>query len=167
MNTFLRGAANLEILKDGNCDVLADSHNTLNRWKNYFYQLLHTHNTSDDVGCRFGVYMKLQLINNHMIYLISYYLLTIFMEVFQMFQELFTWADLLLQCCLHYRQYILKIKMTAALPQHGTQNLCIHPVNHSTIFFISSIYLWGWSETKSTITAATYWPTVPALGDTW
>jgi hypothetical protein len=32
---------------DKNCDLLADSHNTLNRWKNYFSQLLNVHNVSD------------------------------------------------------------------------------------------------------------------------
>jgi hypothetical protein len=29
------------------------------------------------------------------------------------------------------------------------------------------IYLWGWSGTQSIITAAIYWPIVPALDDTW
>jgi hypothetical protein len=28
-------------------DQLADSHNILNRWKNYFYQSLHVHGASD------------------------------------------------------------------------------------------------------------------------
>jgi hypothetical protein len=31
------------MVKDGNSDVLADSPNILNRWKNYFYQLLNVH----------------------------------------------------------------------------------------------------------------------------
>jgi hypothetical protein len=35
------------LLKDENCDLLADSHNTLNRRKNYFSQLLNVHNVSD------------------------------------------------------------------------------------------------------------------------
>jgi hypothetical protein len=30
-----------------NGDLLADSHNILNRWKNYFSQLLNVHNVSD------------------------------------------------------------------------------------------------------------------------
>jgi hypothetical protein len=34
-------------LKDENGDLLADSHNILNRWKNYFSQLLNVHNVSD------------------------------------------------------------------------------------------------------------------------
>jgi hypothetical protein len=34
-------------VKDENGDLLADSHNILNRWKNYFYQLLNVHNISD------------------------------------------------------------------------------------------------------------------------
>jgi hypothetical protein len=33
-------------VKDGNGDLLADSHNILNRWKNYFSQLLNVHNVS-------------------------------------------------------------------------------------------------------------------------
>jgi hypothetical protein len=35
------------IAKDENGDLLADSNNILNRWKNYFSQLLDVHNTSD------------------------------------------------------------------------------------------------------------------------
>jgi hypothetical protein len=35
------------LMKDGNGDLLADSHNILNRWKNYFSQLLNVHNVSD------------------------------------------------------------------------------------------------------------------------
>jgi hypothetical protein len=34
-------------VKHGNGDLLADSHNILNRWKNYFSQLLNVHNVSD------------------------------------------------------------------------------------------------------------------------
>jgi hypothetical protein len=32
---------------DENGDLLADSHNILNRWKNYFSKLLNMHNVSD------------------------------------------------------------------------------------------------------------------------
>jgi hypothetical protein len=35
------------LVKDENGDVLADSHNILNRWKNYFSQLLNMHDVSD------------------------------------------------------------------------------------------------------------------------
>jgi hypothetical protein len=35
------------LVKDENGDLLADSHNILNRWKNYFSQLLNVHNVSD------------------------------------------------------------------------------------------------------------------------
>jgi hypothetical protein len=34
-------------VKDENGDLLADSHNILNRWKNYFSQSLNVYNTSD------------------------------------------------------------------------------------------------------------------------
>jgi hypothetical protein len=34
-------------VKDENGDLLVDSHNILNRWKNYFSQLLNVHNVSD------------------------------------------------------------------------------------------------------------------------
>jgi hypothetical protein len=34
-------------VKDENGDLLADSHNILNRWKNYFSQLLSVHSVSD------------------------------------------------------------------------------------------------------------------------
>jgi hypothetical protein len=34
-------------VKDENCDLLADYENILNRWKNYFPQLLNVHNVSD------------------------------------------------------------------------------------------------------------------------
>jgi hypothetical protein len=33
-------------VKDENGDQLVDSHNILNRWKNYFSQLLNVHNVS-------------------------------------------------------------------------------------------------------------------------
>jgi hypothetical protein len=35
------------LVKDENGDLLADCHNTLNRWKKYFSQLLNVHNVSD------------------------------------------------------------------------------------------------------------------------
>jgi hypothetical protein len=35
------------LVKDENGDLLADSHNILNRWKNYFSQLLNLHRVSD------------------------------------------------------------------------------------------------------------------------
>jgi hypothetical protein len=35
------------LVNDENCDLLADSHNILNRWKNYFSQLLNVHNVCD------------------------------------------------------------------------------------------------------------------------
>jgi hypothetical protein len=34
-------------VKDENGDLLADIHNILNRWKNYFSQLFNVHNVSD------------------------------------------------------------------------------------------------------------------------
>jgi hypothetical protein len=34
-------------VKDENGDLLADSHNILNKWKNYFSQSLNVHNVSD------------------------------------------------------------------------------------------------------------------------
>jgi hypothetical protein len=34
-------------MKDENGDLFVDSHNILNRWKNYFSQLLNVHNISD------------------------------------------------------------------------------------------------------------------------
>jgi hypothetical protein len=34
-------------VKDENGDLFVDSHNILNRWKNYFSQLLNVHNVSD------------------------------------------------------------------------------------------------------------------------
>jgi hypothetical protein len=41
----LRTVTNL--VKDENGDLLADSHNILNRWKNYFSQLLNVHRVID------------------------------------------------------------------------------------------------------------------------
>jgi hypothetical protein len=35
------------IVKDRNGDLLADSHNIVNRWKNYFSQSLNVHRISD------------------------------------------------------------------------------------------------------------------------
>jgi hypothetical protein len=35
------------LVKDENGDLLADSHNILNRWKNYFSQLLNLHRFGD------------------------------------------------------------------------------------------------------------------------
>jgi hypothetical protein len=35
------------LVNDDNGDLLADSHNILSRWKNYFSQLLNVHNVSD------------------------------------------------------------------------------------------------------------------------
>jgi hypothetical protein len=35
------------LMKDENGDLLVDSHSILNRWKNYFSQLLNVHNVSD------------------------------------------------------------------------------------------------------------------------
>jgi hypothetical protein len=34
-------------VNDENGDLLANSYNNVNRWKNYFSQLLHIHNISD------------------------------------------------------------------------------------------------------------------------
>jgi hypothetical protein len=35
------------LVKDGNGDLLADFHSILNRWKNYFCQLLNVHGVND------------------------------------------------------------------------------------------------------------------------
>jgi hypothetical protein len=35
------------LVKDENCDLLEDSHSILNKWKNYFSQLLNVHRVSD------------------------------------------------------------------------------------------------------------------------
>jgi hypothetical protein len=37
----------LKLVKDKNGDLLADFHNILNRWKNYFSLLFSVHNVSD------------------------------------------------------------------------------------------------------------------------
>jgi hypothetical protein len=48
INEFKRGyQPRNNLVKDENGDLLADSHNILNRWKNYFSQLLNVHNVSD------------------------------------------------------------------------------------------------------------------------
>jgi hypothetical protein len=45
----LRRVTNLEnnLVKDENGDLLADSHNILNRWKNYFSLPLNVHRVND------------------------------------------------------------------------------------------------------------------------
>jgi hypothetical protein len=48
INGFKRGyQPRSNLVKDENGGLLADSHNILNRWKNYFSQLLNMHNVSD------------------------------------------------------------------------------------------------------------------------
>jgi hypothetical protein len=48
INGFNRGyQPRNNLVKDENGDLLADSHNILNRWKNYFSQSLNVHNVSD------------------------------------------------------------------------------------------------------------------------
>jgi hypothetical protein len=48
MNKFKAGCQpRNNLAKDENGDLLADLHNILNRWKNYFSQLLSVHNVSD------------------------------------------------------------------------------------------------------------------------
>jgi hypothetical protein len=48
INEFKRGyQPRNNLVKDENGDLLADSHNILNRWKNYVSQLLNVHNVSD------------------------------------------------------------------------------------------------------------------------
>jgi hypothetical protein len=48
INEFKRGYQPIDnLVKDENGNLLADSHSILNRWKNYFYQLLNVHNVSD------------------------------------------------------------------------------------------------------------------------
>jgi hypothetical protein len=47
INGFKRGyEPRTSKVKDENGDLLADSHNILNRWKNHFSQLLNVHNVS-------------------------------------------------------------------------------------------------------------------------
>jgi hypothetical protein len=48
INGFKRGYQQRNnLVKDENGDMLADSHNILNRWKNYFSQLINVRNVSD------------------------------------------------------------------------------------------------------------------------
>jgi hypothetical protein len=48
INEFKRGyQPRNNLVKDENGDLLADSHNILNRWKNYFSQLLNVNNVGD------------------------------------------------------------------------------------------------------------------------
>ncbi|PNF33874.1 hypothetical protein B7P43_G06731 [Cryptotermes secundus] len=48
INDFKRGyQPSSNLVKDENGDLLADSHNILNRWRNYFSQLLNVHSVSD------------------------------------------------------------------------------------------------------------------------
>jgi hypothetical protein len=48
INEFNRGYQQRNnLVEDENGDLLANSHNILNRWKNYFSQLLNVHNVSD------------------------------------------------------------------------------------------------------------------------
>jgi hypothetical protein len=48
MNKLKRGYQNNgNLVKDENSDLLADSHQNLNGWKNYFSQLLNIHSISD------------------------------------------------------------------------------------------------------------------------
>jgi hypothetical protein len=48
INEFKRGyQPRNNIVKNENGDLLANSNNILNRWKNYFSQLLKVHNVSD------------------------------------------------------------------------------------------------------------------------
>jgi hypothetical protein len=48
INEFKRGyQPRSDLVKDENSDLLADSHNSVNRWKSYFSQLLNVHNVSD------------------------------------------------------------------------------------------------------------------------
>jgi hypothetical protein len=47
-NEFKKGyQPRSNLVKDKKGDLLADSHNVLNRWKNYFSQLLNVHRGSD------------------------------------------------------------------------------------------------------------------------
>jgi hypothetical protein len=48
IHEFKRGyQSRNNLVKDENYDLLADSHSILNRWKNYFSQLLNVHNVID------------------------------------------------------------------------------------------------------------------------
>jgi len=42
----LRSVTSLELIKDEKGDLVADSHNILARWRNYFSQLLNLHEVS-------------------------------------------------------------------------------------------------------------------------
>jgi hypothetical protein len=47
-NDFRRGyKPRSNLVRDENGDLLVDSHNILNRWKNYFSQLLIVHRVND------------------------------------------------------------------------------------------------------------------------
>jgi hypothetical protein len=47
-NTFKWGdQSKSNLVKDKTAGLLADSHSILNRWKNYFSQLLNVHSVSD------------------------------------------------------------------------------------------------------------------------
>jgi hypothetical protein len=48
INEYKRGyQPGSNLMKDENGDLLAHSHSILNRWKNYFFQLLNVHRVSD------------------------------------------------------------------------------------------------------------------------
>jgi hypothetical protein len=48
INDFKKGyQPRSNLVKDENGDLLAECHNILNRWKNYFSQLLNVHRVSD------------------------------------------------------------------------------------------------------------------------
>ncbi|PNF35751.1 hypothetical protein B7P43_G13042 [Cryptotermes secundus] len=48
INKFKRGyQPSSNLVEDENGDLLSDSHNILNRWRNYFFQLLNVHKVSD------------------------------------------------------------------------------------------------------------------------
>jgi hypothetical protein len=48
INGFKRGyQPRNDLVKDENGDLLVDSHNILNKWKNYYSQLLNVRNVSD------------------------------------------------------------------------------------------------------------------------
>jgi hypothetical protein len=53
-------------VKDENSDLLANSHNILNRWKNYFSQLLNVNNVSDVRQIEVYTAKQLVLDNNHL-----------------------------------------------------------------------------------------------------
>jgi hypothetical protein len=61
INEFKRGyQPRNNLVKDENGDLLADSHSILNRWKNYFSQLLNVHNVSN--GRQMKVHMAEPLV---------------------------------------------------------------------------------------------------------